>query len=180
MDPMSPDQILIVLPTGGGKTHIIRTVGVMERGITLIFIPLLTLAADVMAKFERADQRWGLIKAYHLDGLYDNSRQKYHLLLERVTIQRSTSSTIFIFLSPQFLVEHDEARAARVNAGVGKVCSNNNKHLIIVTRSCLMQIFCPRGALCVSIIFKHRRGNWGILFCFLHSLDYVLHNQLLS
>ena len=31
MDPNSPDQILIVLPVGGGKTHIIRTVGVIFR-----------------------------------------------------------------------------------------------------------------------------------------------------
>ena len=50
MDPQSPDQILLVLPTSGGKTHIIRTVGAMERGVVPIFIPLLTLAADVMAK----------------------------------------------------------------------------------------------------------------------------------
>ncbi len=72
----------------------------LERGVTLIFIPLLALAADVMAKFERADKRWGRIDAFHLDELYDNSRETYRGLLHRVrTIERSTSSTLFILLS---------------------------------------------------------------------------------
>lgn len=39
LDPNSPNAILAVYPTGSGKSHIIRTVGVIERGIVMVFIP---------------------------------------------------------------------------------------------------------------------------------------------
>jgi len=55
---------------GGGKNHILRTLGVIERGIVLIFIPLLTLSADVMHKFDAANTTWGNVGVYHLDELY--------------------------------------------------------------------------------------------------------------
>ena len=92
---------------GGGKTHILRTLGVIERVIVLIFIPLLTLSADVMHKFEVANRTWGDVGAYHLDELYDANRRAFESLLRRCsTMKRNTTSTLFMFLSPQFLVHH--------------------------------------------------------------------------
>jgi hypothetical protein len=64
--------------------------GVMEWGIVLIFIPLLTLSADVMSKFASADQRFGAVIVQHLDKLYDGNKKVYHDLLERCRgLQRS-------------------------------------------------------------------------------------------
>jgi hypothetical protein len=45
LHPPRPNSLMVVHQTGGGKTHILRTLGVIERGITLIKIPLLTLSA---------------------------------------------------------------------------------------------------------------------------------------
>ncbi len=62
----------------------------MEWGIVLIFIPLLTLSADVMSKFASADQRFGAVIVQHLDKLYDGNKKVYHDLLERCRgLQRS-------------------------------------------------------------------------------------------
>jgi superfamily II DNA helicase RecQ len=104
----SPEFTLVVVHrTGGGKTHILRTLGAIERGIVLIFIPLLTLSADVMHKFEVANTTWGNVGAYHLDELYDANRRAFESLLRRCsTMKRNTTSTLFMFLSPQFLVHH--------------------------------------------------------------------------
>jgi hypothetical protein len=74
IDPSSPDAVLAVYRTGGGKSHIIRMVGVLDRDVCLIFIPLLSLSADVMAKFQSAVQHYGSVRAYHLDEIYDNDR----------------------------------------------------------------------------------------------------------
>jgi superfamily II DNA helicase RecQ len=80
---------------------------VIERGIVLIFIPLLTLSADVMHKFDAANTTWGNVGVYHLDELYDANRSVFDSILQRcLTIKRNTTSTLFIFLSPQFLVHH--------------------------------------------------------------------------
>ena len=107
LHPHHPNSLVVVHRTGGGKTHILRTLGVMERGIVLIFIPLLTLSADVMHKFQEANTTWGNVGVYHLDELYDANRRAFDSLLRRCsTMKRNTTSTLFMFLSPQFLVHH--------------------------------------------------------------------------
>jgi superfamily II DNA helicase RecQ len=90
----------------------IRTLGVIERGIVLIFIPLLTLSADVMNKFTCANQNFGAVAVQHLDELFDANKRVYYDLLERFCgLRRSTTTTVLIFLSPQqFLKNHPEAR----------------------------------------------------------------------
>jgi hypothetical protein len=55
LHPHRPNSLVAVHRTGGGKTHILRTLGVIERGIVLIFIPVLTLSADMMHKFDTAN-----------------------------------------------------------------------------------------------------------------------------
>jgi hypothetical protein len=47
----------------------------------------------------------------HLDELYDAKKRAYQKLLGRCrALLPSTMTTIFIFLSPQFLVNHPDAR----------------------------------------------------------------------
>jgi superfamily II DNA helicase RecQ len=111
LHPVHPDHLAVIQRTGAGKTHILRTLSVMERGIVLIFIPLLMLSADVMSKFKCADQRFGAVAIQHLDELYDTNRQVYNELLEQCRgLLWSTTTTAFIFLSPQFLINHPDAR----------------------------------------------------------------------
>ena len=110
LHPHRPNSLIVVHCTGGRKTHILRTRGVIERGIVLIFIPLLTLLADVMHKFEDYNPTWGNMGVYLLNELYDCNRQLYHSLLYGCTLLgRDTLSTFFIFLSPQFLISHRDA-----------------------------------------------------------------------
>jgi superfamily II DNA helicase RecQ len=46
--------VLLVDRTGGGKSqsHVIQCAGIITRGIVLVIVPLLALAADVIQKFE--------------------------------------------------------------------------------------------------------------------------------
>ena len=110
LHPVRPNNLAVIQRTGAGKMHILRTLGVMERGIVLIVIPLLTLSADVMSKFTCADQRFGAVTVQHLGELYNGNKKVYHELLKRCrSLQRSTTMTVFIFLSPQFLINHPDA-----------------------------------------------------------------------
>ena len=54
LHPHRLNLLLVVHWAGGGKTHILHMLGVIELGIVLIFVPLLTLSTDVMHKFEAA------------------------------------------------------------------------------------------------------------------------------
>ena len=58
IDPAHPNAVLAVYRTGLGKSQVIRMLGALDRGICMIFIPLLALSADVMAKFQSACQDW--------------------------------------------------------------------------------------------------------------------------
>jgi hypothetical protein len=80
--PVHPNHLAVIQRTGAGKTHILQTLGVIERGIILIFIPLLTLSADVMSKFTCANQKFGSVPVQHLDELIDANKQVYYDLLE--------------------------------------------------------------------------------------------------
>jgi superfamily II DNA helicase RecQ len=109
-DPDKPNAVLAVYRTGEGKSHVIRMVGVLDRGVCLIFIPLLTLSADVMSKFQSACQLYGSVRAYHLDEIYDNNRDIYNAVLQRcIDLPPSTPSTVFVFLSPQHICRSSNA-----------------------------------------------------------------------
>ena len=58
---------LLVDRTGGGKSHTMRCSGVFTRGIIVIIVPLLALAADVFLKFITDDDSYGPIQAVHFD-----------------------------------------------------------------------------------------------------------------
>jgi superfamily II DNA helicase RecQ len=104
LDHRHPNAILAVYRTGEGKSHIIRMLGALDCGICAIFIPLLSLSADVMQKFQSAAQEFGSVRAYHLDEVFEHSKATYNeIMLRCSTLPPSTSSTIFLFMSPQHL-----------------------------------------------------------------------------
>ncbi len=105
LHPHHPNSLVVVHQTGGRKTNILCTLGVIKRGIILIFIPLLTLSANVMHKFESSNPTWGNVGVYHLDKIFDYNRSAYKKLLHCCSeIKQSKSSTLFSFLLPQFLI----------------------------------------------------------------------------
>ncbi len=64
-----------------------------------------------MHKFKGAILIWGNVGVYHLNEIFDSNRLTYFALLCRCTsMSRRTTSTIFIFLSPQFLINHQDTR----------------------------------------------------------------------
>ena len=110
IDPAQPNAVLAVYRTGLGKSHVIRMLGVLDRGICMVFIPLLTLSADVMAKFQSACEDFGNVRTYHLDELVDSDPAVHDEVLHLcMGLKPSTDTTIFVFLSPQHLCKHQSA-----------------------------------------------------------------------
>ena len=110
IEPSLPNTVLAVYRTGLGKSHVIRMLGALDPGICMIFIPLLTLSADVMKKFKSACQDFGPVRAYHLDELVDSDRTLHDDVLSLcMGLKPSTESTIFVFLSPQHLCKYQSA-----------------------------------------------------------------------
>ena len=116
LNPRLPNNIIAIHKTGGGKTHIIRVVGVMEGGIILIFIPLLTLSADVLIKFQNANDDYGDVNVQHLDELYDVNYDKYKQVLHRCVIISQKTPLLhclyFYRLSSSFTERYATCRGA--------------------------------------------------------------------
>ena len=116
-DPRLPDWMLAILRTSAGKTHMMRVIGAIERGFVLIFIPLLTLSADVIAKFLCADERYGKVRVFHLDELVKDAPVQYESFLRLCNhLKKDTVHTIFTFLSPHHLINNPRSLAAVLHA----------------------------------------------------------------
>eukprot|EP00978_Attheya_sp_CCMP212_P023421 scaffold71688_cov32-Attheya_sp.AAC.1 len=64
---ISRGKVLLVAKTGSGKSHIIRTAGIMLGGVCLIMMPLLALGTDQVAKQRAVSQEFGTVEFFHVD-----------------------------------------------------------------------------------------------------------------
>eukprot|EP00978_Attheya_sp_CCMP212_P019473 scaffold54581_cov20-Attheya_sp.AAC.1 len=52
-------KLLLIVKTGAGKSHVMRTTGILLGGVCLIIMPLLALGLDQVSKFTSASQAFG-------------------------------------------------------------------------------------------------------------------------
>jgi superfamily II DNA helicase RecQ len=103
-------KLLLVVKTGAGKSHIMQLTGVMLGGVCLIIMPLLALGSDQVAKLRSASQEYGVVKYYHLDEHRDHPGSMSEILTELDALSQDTTSTTFIFVSPQLLRNNHSVR----------------------------------------------------------------------
>ena len=97
--PAAP--VLLVRPTGGGKSSVRDVHGVINGGISLTITPLLSLGADQEEKMRsRAKQTEGPVVPIHLDevrSLADQGR----IVAQIKELSQDSHATVFLFSSPQ-------------------------------------------------------------------------------
>ncbi len=99
-------KVLLIVKTGAGKSHVMRTTGVMIGGVCLIIMPLLTLGADQLSKLASASQEFGSVEYFHLDEYRTQPVNMMSVLNCVSQLPCNTWSTIFLFCSPQ-IIQHD-------------------------------------------------------------------------
>jgi hypothetical protein len=98
--------LLLVRPTGGGKSAVRDTVGVILAGVSLTISPLLSLAADQTDKIVmRASQAFGNVVSFHLDEIKDKTEQQA-VATSVSNLGNDTTQTVFLFASPQVFVNN--------------------------------------------------------------------------
>ena len=63
--PYTPQTLLLVQGTGGGKSAVAQTVACIDCGVTLIIVEILALAADQRSKIEKSNGLYGPFLAYN-------------------------------------------------------------------------------------------------------------------
>lgn len=100
-------KLLLVDKTGGGKSHVMRLMMTMLKGIHLYFCPLLALMADVVVKFKQGCDDYGAIEVYNLDEIASKSSKIRTDIIARLRrLQPTSTTTIILVASPQFLATH--------------------------------------------------------------------------
>lgn len=97
-------RIIVVDKTSGGKSHSIRMLGSLLKGVHFIFHPVLAMTADQMPKFCCGSDLYGLIQAYNLDEVATTRTVQRRIIARLLRLAKDTTTTIFFFCSPQFLV----------------------------------------------------------------------------
>ena len=134
---MIDSKLLLVTRTGYGKSHVMRTLGVLVGGVVIIFVPLLSLSADQMNKMKEANQKYGTVETHHLDELPDDRGKTLGRIVTRIEgLKATTTSTIFLFTSPQFLCKESskELLSSLISArkrNVLRVVGIDEAHLMV-------------------------------------------------
>ena len=124
---------MLVTRTGGGKSHVFRMLGTLLRGVHLIIHPLLVLAADQMQKFGEGSFDFGTVACVNVDNAVKDHTRRTDLLTRLAALRRSTSSTVYLFASPQCLVQYPAVRQtllACAERGTLRFCTLNECHLL--------------------------------------------------
>ena len=109
---LASEGLLLVQPTGSGKSSVPQTASVVTSGVTIIIEPTLSLSSDQASKFNNATNvPGGLVYAYQLD-FQKKEHQKVQLAnnILNVMKQKSTASidsgivSFVLFTSPETLL----------------------------------------------------------------------------
>jgi hypothetical protein len=98
--------LLLVRPTGGGKSAVRDTVAVILAGVVLTISPLLSLGSDQNEKIGmKASQEYGTVVSFHLDEIKERTEQQ--AVSDSISnLDADTTQTVFLFASPQVFVNH--------------------------------------------------------------------------
>ena len=87
--------VLLVRPTGDGKSVVRNTCSSLACGVTLTICPLLSLSADQCKKLQYCNQDHGPLAAFHLDEMRSKaSKKRLHDLL--LSLPNNTNKTVFL------------------------------------------------------------------------------------
>ena len=128
-----PQALLLVQGTGGGKSAVAQTVGVVDCGVTLVIEELLAVATDQKTKVKSASNAYGPVLAYQLDSIKNPlvvEKLKSKLLL----MNKKSNSTIFLYSSPECLMRQPwrSLMVSLIRNGVLKLVCIDEIHLYVM------------------------------------------------
>jgi len=126
-------KLLAMLKTGEGKTHIIQCWGGGAQGICLIIHPILALTADQVLKFTKDPTDMELSKptTWTMPQLLYFKK----IIAKMKRLKPSTTNTMFLFCSPQFLANTTPFLNVVLRAAIGCTLRNviaDKVHLFVI------------------------------------------------
>jgi hypothetical protein len=103
---LSPEALLLVQPTGSGKSAVPQTASVVTNGVYIIIEPTLALSSDQSSKFDTvSNTHGGLVYSYKLD-LYKSDSDKQDLAKNMLSVLRKKKGTRYSIWNSILCVTH--------------------------------------------------------------------------
>jgi hypothetical protein len=99
--------VLLVQPTGGGKSSVRDVCALLLGGCCLTIVPLLSLAADQTEKNNKLKEKDPRISVFNLDDLQDKTTND-ELRRQLANMDANADGTVFLFSSPQKIANNPE------------------------------------------------------------------------
>lgn len=109
---LSPEALLLVQPTGSGKSAVPQTTSVVTNGVSIIIEPTLALSSDQASKFKAASKDNGVVVySYQLD-LLKKDKERHDLSNKIISVLQTKKGqdiqmgivSFVLFTSPEALV----------------------------------------------------------------------------
>jgi superfamily II DNA helicase RecQ len=112
--------LLLVRPTGGGKSMVRDVFSVLNAGVSLTITPLLSLGADQEEKVNsKSNTMYGAIAAIHLDEIRAKHEQE-SIINDILSQSTLTNTTTFRFSSPQAITKQGSLWMGLLEALIAK------------------------------------------------------------
>lgn len=97
--------VLLVQPTGGGKSIVYQTISIINGGVTIVIENTLALGSDQKSKIDNLDPKHNMF-AFHLDQIKQNEQVDALLsTIDNLSVNnRKSAISIIIFTSPESLL----------------------------------------------------------------------------
>lgn len=89
-------DLLVVMPTGGGKSLIYQMAGYIEQKLTIVISPLISLIIDQIRSLEKLNLKSSAF-------LGETGSQEYNEIVQKIV----SNDTLFVFLTPEKLMQSD-------------------------------------------------------------------------
>ena len=124
--------VLLVQGTGGGKSLVMQTVGVVKSGVTLTIENTLSLSSDQMSKIRKTSDKDGKIIPLHLDAI-KNDKEKKDTEKLLMGLDKNGSTTVFVFSSPEKILEKFWMNILKhlIRSGTLKMCCVDEVHQFV-------------------------------------------------
>jgi superfamily II DNA helicase RecQ len=100
--PIHP--VLLVQGTGGGKSSVYQTIGIIKQGVSLIIENTLSLSSDQLSKITLISQHIPNVHCFQLDSLKSDTARS-SLATQLSKLHSKSNTTIFLFSSPETLLK---------------------------------------------------------------------------
>jgi hypothetical protein len=100
-NPIHP--VLLVQGTGGGKSSVYQTIGIIKQGVSLIIENTLSLSSDQLSKIKQISERVPNVHSFQLDSLKTAS-SRTSLATQLSKVHSNSNTTIFLFSSPESVI----------------------------------------------------------------------------